>query len=76
MVVTTNLLINRITPEKAETMLDFLAETDTPGENMPGEMFLWKEGERWVAMDNRGDRWAWIEEFKEEYQAIHWLLGW
>lgn len=67
--------IKRITAEEASKMFELLVDTDTPGENMPEGIFLWKEGSGWTACDNL-DGYAWTEDFSSEYAAEHWLLGW
>ena len=67
--------IKHITPEKAREMLALLTDSESPGENMPAGLFLWKEGGAWVACDNL-DEYAWVEQFRTEYEATHWLLGW
>ncbi len=66
--------IKQITSDEAERMLDLLTYSDAPGENMPQELFLWKEDGKWVAMDNL-DGFAWVEEFGKRHDAEHWLLG-
>lgn len=73
--------IKRITAEEAGKMLDLLSDTpDAAGENIPEGLFLWqdvsRDGKRWwVGMDNL-DGYAWVEQFRTEYEAEHWLLGW
>jgi len=40
----------------------------------PCDLFLAKEGRKWVAVDNTtGD--AWTEEFSRKRQAVRWLRG-
>lgn len=68
--------IKRITADEAGRMLDLLSDNpDAPGENMPEGLFLFKDGGWWVGLDNV-DGYAWVEQFRTEYEAEHWLLGW
>lgn len=73
--------IKRITAEEAGKLLGLLSDTpDAAGENIPEGLFLWKDAsgdgkQWWVGMDNL-DGYAWVEQFRTEYEAEHWLLGW
>lgn len=67
--------IKMIPLDEARQMLDLLTDSNCPGENMPEGLFLWREGEKWIACDNL-DGYAWVEEFAKRHDAEHWLLGW
>lgn len=67
--------IKRITEAEASEMFALLTDSDSPGENMPEGLFLWQEAGWWVACDNL-DGYAWVEQFRRQYDAEHWLLGW
>ena len=57
--------IHRVSPEMMMSVIDL---------RIPSGLFLTKEGQKWVAVDNTtGD--AWTEEFSQKRQAIRWLRG-
>ena len=57
--------IHRVSPEQLGDVIEH---------RVPLGLFLTKEGDRWVAVDNRdGD--AWTEEFSRKRQAVRWLRG-
>lgn len=69
-------MIKRITYEEGSKLIDQLTDDpDSPGINIPYEMFLWKEGDKWIAMDNQ-DAYAWVEEFENQHDAERWLVNW
>lgn len=67
-------MIKLISLEDAQKMLFYLTDSESPGENMPKGLFLWKEGNKWIAMNNLDD-YAWIEEFTARHKAERWLVG-
>ena len=57
--------IHRVGPEQVLNVIEF---------RTPLDLFLTKEGRKWVAVDNTtGD--AWTEEFPRKRQAVRWLRG-
>ena len=67
--------IKRITYNEARKLVDKLTDSESPGENIPLGLFLWEEGDKWIAMDNL-DNYAWVEEFDNLNDAEHWLVNW
>lgn len=65
--------IKLITLKEAEELMAMFDDEDL-GMYMPLELFLWKEGDKWIAMDNTDGN-AWIEEFSARWKAERWLVG-
>ena len=65
--------IQRISLEEGRAMIDCLVNGVMPGAKMPQGLFLWKEGEYWIGLDNL-DYYAWVEQFEMERDAEDWLV--